>query len=166
MKRPARPSLSAILSGGLVAGTLDIGSASLINWIRPAIILRAVASGLLGPASFHDGFFSAVLGLFLQWVLSILIAALFVGAALRIRVLLRHWILAGLLYGGVVFVVMNYIVVPLSRAPFGPSGFTTAKILENLAAMLLFGWIVAAFARLFLGRRDDGSCAAHPGSGD
>jgi hypothetical protein len=92
-----------------------------------------------------------VLGLFLQWFMSILIAACLVGAARRIRMILRHWTLAGLLYGGVVFFVMNYIVVPLSRAPFGPSDFTAAKFVENFLAMLLFGWIVAAFARLFLG---------------
>ncbi len=151
MKRSSQPALPALLWGGLVAGTLDIGSASLINWISPVLILRSIASGLLGPASFHDGVSSAVLGLFLQWIMSILIAAIFVGVALRIRMLLRHWILAGLLYGGVVFVVMNYIVVPLSRAPFGPSDFTTGKIVENLLAMLLFGWIIAASARWFLG---------------
>ena len=42
----------AILYGGFIAGTIDIGVASLINGISPWVILRAIASGLLGKAAF------------------------------------------------------------------------------------------------------------------
>jgi hypothetical protein len=139
------PSWVAILYGGFVAGSLDILAAALINRVDPLIIMRAIASGLLGRAAFQGGLPVAALGLLLQWAMSLLIAAIFVFAAGRMSWLSRRWITAGLLYGVVVFVVMEYVVVPLSAA--AKPHFTALSLAENLLAMLLFGLIVSFFAR-------------------
>src|SRR5580693_459172 len=69
---------AAILLGGLIAGTLDIGAAALINGRNPLVILLVIASGLLGKASFQGGLPAAILGLVLQWLMSLLISAIFV----------------------------------------------------------------------------------------
>lgn len=140
----------AILYGGFVAGSLDILAAALINRVDPLIIMRAIASGLLGRAAFQGGLPVAMLGLLLQWAMSLLIAAIFVFAARRLAWLGRRWVAAGLLYGVVVFVVMEYVVVPLSAA--AKPHFTALSLLENLLAMELFGLIVAFCAR-GVGRR-------------
>lgn len=137
----------AILTGGLIASTLDIGSASLINWLSPITILHAIASGVLGQASFTDGAASAVLGLGLQWFMGLLIAAVFVLTAWKFTALRRHWVVAGIAYGVVIFFVMNDVVVPLSAAPFRAHHFSAQKFIENLLAMILFGLIVAFCAR-------------------
>lgn len=142
----------AILVGGLVAGTLDIGAASLINMLDPRVILKFIAGGLQGKAALQGGAASAWLGLLLQWGMGLLIAAIFVFAALRLYWLTARWFVAGLAYGAVVFVVMNYVVMPLS-AWHRVNHFTLANGLENLAAMLLFGLIVAFTAQHFLGKR-------------
>ena len=144
--------LMAILTGGLVAGTIDIGSPALIYGISPIVILRAIASGVLGKESYSGGAYSAALGLVLQWAMSLLIAAIFVVPATRYRVLIRHWITAGIAYGVVVFFVMNYVVVPLSRTPPG-HGFTVYTFTTNMLAMLLFGLIIAFFANRYIGGR-------------
>jgi len=47
----------------------------------------------------------------------------------------------------IILFVMNYAVVPLSAWKPTPH-FTSTKFAENMAAMLLFGLIVAFFARL------------------
>jgi uncharacterized membrane protein YagU involved in acid resistance len=139
------PSWVAVLYGGFVAGTLDVLAAALINWLNPLIIMRAIASGLLGRAAFQGGLPVAALGLLLQWAMSLLIAAIFVFAARRLAWLGRRWVAAGLLYGVVVFVVMEYVVVPLSAA--AKPHFTALSFVENVLAMLLFGLIVSFFAR-------------------
>jgi len=149
--RGGRP-LLAILVGGLVAGTLDIGAASLINMIDPRVILRFIAGGLLGKAALQGGPEVTWLGLLLQWGMSLLIAAIFVAAALRLRWLTGWPVLAGLAYGVVVFVVMNYVVVYFS-AWHRVNHFTPTSFIENLLAMLVFGLIVSICARVFLGRR-------------
>ena len=136
---------AAIAWGGLVAGTVDIGAASLINMIGPLVILRAIASGLLGRAAFAGGLPVSLLGLVLQWAMSLLIAAIFVLAAQRLAWMRQRWVAAGLAYGVVVFVVMEFVVVPLSAAR-NPH-FTAVSLLENVLAMLLYGLIIAFFAR-------------------
>ena len=148
--RGGRP-LLAIVVGGLVAGTLDIGAAALINLIDPRTILRFIAGGALGKAALQGGAATAWLGLLLQWGMSLVIAAIFALAALRLRLLTAHPVLAGLAYGVVVFGVMNYVVIYFS-AWHRINHFTLASFAENLAAMLLFGLIVAFCTRGFLGR--------------
>jgi uncharacterized membrane protein YagU involved in acid resistance len=87
----------------------------------------------------------SLLGLVLQWAMSLLIAAIFVLAAQRLAWMCRRWVAAGLAYGVVVFVVMEYVVVPLSAA--NNPHFTPVSLLENVLAMLLYGLIIAFFAR-------------------
>src|SRR5215831_3663605 len=136
----------AILLGGLIAGTLDIGAAALINGRSPLVILLVIASGLLGKASFQGGMPAVALGLVLQWLMSLIIAAIYVLASNRIPELKQHWILGGLAYGAGIFVVMNYVVVPLSEIGRIPQ-FTWWTLSGNVLAMLGFGLLIAFFAR-------------------
>jgi hypothetical protein len=140
--------LTAILLGGLIAGTLDIGAAALINRVSPLRILHFVAGGLLGKAALEGGGAIELLGLALQWAMSLLIAAFYVGACRWQPVLSRRWIAGGVAYGVVIFIVMNYAVVPASAWARWPH-FSVERFAENLGAMLLFGLIVAFFAHRF-----------------
>jgi uncharacterized membrane protein YagU involved in acid resistance len=153
MKSQRHTNLSAILYGGFIAGTLDIGAAALINMISPVVILKAIASGVLGKPAFAGGASVAVLGLVLQWAMSLLIAAIFVFAARRLPRLVLHWPTWGVAYGVVVFFVMNYVVRPLSAA-WPKTHFTPAQFVENMLAMFLFGLIVAYCAHAFFHRAD------------
>ena len=145
------PVLKCSVYAGLVAGTVDIAAASLINTANPLVILLAIASGLLGKAAFRGGSGVMLLGLVLQWVMSIIIAGVFTLAAARIPSLARQWVLNGALYGVVVFIVMNFVVVPLSVAAIKPGWALSAmSVAKNLVAMLVFGWLVAYAANRFL----------------
>jgi hypothetical protein len=139
----------AILLGGLVAGTIDVGAAMLISGKDMVFILHFIAGGLLGKAAFQGGAATAFVGLLVQWALSIIIAAIYVLASLKLPILRRQWALMGLAYGVPVYFVMTYVVLPLSAMGGGWS-FALEPFLKNLAAMLLFGLIVAAFARRYL----------------
>lgn len=145
MPRNHHPALAAALWGGFIAGSIDIGAASLISGYNPFVILKYIAGGVLGKAALTGGPSVALLGLLLQWAMSIVIAALFVLATRRKPMVVRQWPVWGILYGVAIFVVMNYLVVPLS-ALHAPPHFTTFSLIANLAAMLLFGWIVALIA--------------------
>jgi hypothetical protein len=144
MRTHSRSLLAAILWGGIVAGTIDIGAACLISGRSVPYILHVIAGGLLGKQALAGGTGTALLGLLLQELMGILIAAIYVLASLRLRALRRRWILWGLAYGVVVYFVMNYVVLPLSAWHVTPP-FNWTKFLPNLAAMLLFGLIVAGF---------------------
>ena|SRR5215472_7948578 len=142
-----RSLVAGILLGGLTAGTIDIGAASLISWLSPIFILHVVAAGLLGrSASFAGGLPTAALGMVLQWAMSLIIAAIYAAGGLLLPILRRLWLVGGLSYGVAIFFVMNYVVVPLSALQRFPR-FMVLSFVENMLAMLLFGVIVAYFLR-------------------
>ncbi len=99
----------------------------------------------------------AALGMVLQWVMSLIIAAVYVIAARRVPRLRVMWVRGGVAYGVVVFAVMNYVVVPLSAWDRFPR-FTPVSYIENLLAMILFGVIIAWACQRF----DRGQAGANP----
>ena len=151
MRASLRAMVIAVCASGLIAGTLDLGAAALINQLSPVIILRAIASGLLGRASFTGGSYAALLGLLLQWAMSVVIAAIYFLATQALPLLRRHWWMGGLLAGLIIQLVMVYLVVPLSAAPFRMqlslhdyfAHFHAVSFGENLMAMFVFGLVVA-----------------------
>ncbi|HLJ85258.1 MAG TPA: hypothetical protein VKZ53_00455 [Candidatus Angelobacter sp.] len=107
----------AILLGGLGAGVGDITQAFIIFGMggrNPMSVLQTVAAGVLGMPSFKGGTKSAALGALLHFTIAFGAAIVFFVASRQIGFLTQRPILAGLLYGEIVFVVMNYIVLPLS----------------------------------------------------
>lgn len=144
--RGKRRAAAAILLGGLVAGTLDIALACLINGVPPGVVLPFIASGLIGKAAFHLGLAAVALGLALQWSMALVIAGIYFLVSRALPFPPRGWIARGLVAGLVIFAVMNFVVLPLSAAPHLPAP-VLAKILENITAMLVFGLIVAYCAR-------------------
>jgi uncharacterized membrane protein YagU involved in acid resistance len=152
-----RAVLKAVLWGGLIAGSLDVFAASLINLIGPLVILRAIASGILGKPAFYGGMQTAFLGLLLQWGMSLIIAAIYMAVVRRLAWARRDWRVTGLVAGLIIYLVMTYAVRPLSAA-WPPADYSKpidwAKVAENLAAMWVFGLILAySAARLLPERR-------------
>lgn len=140
---------SAMIQAGLLVGTLDVGVAMAIYGKGPVIVLQSIASGLLGRQAYLGGLPVAGLGLLLQWAMSMLIAGIFMFAARRLPALIRRWVVCGIAYGAVAFVVMNYVVVPLSGAGHGLPHFSALRLLENLFSMIVFGLIIAWFAQRY-----------------
>ena len=150
------PRFTAILLGGLVAGSVDIGAASLINMASPLAVMRAIASGLIGTAAHGGGLPVELLGLLLQWAMGMIIAAIYMLATAKLPGMRRRWIPTGIAAGVIIYFVMVYLVLPLSAAPFRQE-FSLAAFVKNFAfdadfiknmlAMMLFGLIVAFFAK-------------------
>ena len=128
--------------GGLAAAVLDIGVAALINRVGTDVVLRAIARGVLGRAAMSGGASAAALGFGLQLAMGALIGAIYGLAAARVRPLIDRWLLCGVVYGVVIFLVMEFVVVPLS-AVGKVTHFTLTTLTLNMSAMLLFGTAVA-----------------------
>ena len=79
---------------------------------------QSVASGLLGKASYEGGNATIVLGLALHFFIAFVMALVYVKASHRLPVLVCRPVLMGVLYGFVLYVVMNFVVVPLSAIGF------------------------------------------------
>ena len=144
MSAKSREFVIAALTGGIIAGTINIGAACLISGRSVPHVLDAIAGGLLAEQAFAGGARTAFLGAVLQGLMGILIAAVVTGAAQVLPPLrrIRSW---RAWPWGRLFFVVNYVVVPLSAWHIVPH-FTAGKFVGNLLAMLFFGVIVAYFA--------------------
>jgi hypothetical protein len=123
--------LSRIVGAGLLLGLIDICYA----WLLYVIILgrstylrvaQSIASGILGKETYSGGMATAALGLTLHFTIAMTWTVFF-------YLLLRYWppmrrmlqapngaIYVGLAYGVVIWLVMNLVVIPLSRANGAP----------------------------------------------
>jgi hypothetical protein len=123
--------VKGLLLGGLLCGILDISSAIIISLVHhgsPVRMLRGIASGLLGPRSFEGGSATAVLGLFLHFFIAFSAATVFFLASRKLGFLTRRPVISGLLYGICVYVVMYWIVVPLSAIHRHPTSVSAIPL--------------------------------------
>jgi hypothetical protein len=123
--------LVAIGWAGLLCGCLDI-TAAFVTWapkgVTPFRILQGIASGLLGARSFEGGWGTAALGAACHFFIAFSAAGVFYAASRQLGFLTRRPVLSGALYGVAVYVVMYWIVVPLSRAHRGPFSWSATVI--------------------------------------
>ena len=113
----------ALLYGTLVVGVLDLADAFVffgLRGVRPGLILQSIASGLLGRAAFSGGLRTEALGLGLHFFIAFMVVATYLLASRRVAILHRSPIWSGLIYGIAVYLVMNFVVLPLSAAGRGP----------------------------------------------
>jgi len=147
-----RKTLVTAALGGGVGGLLDIIYA-IVLWGfilggSPVGILQSIASGLLGKAAYDGGTGTAILGLALHFLIAFFMALAYVLASRKLPVLTARPIVMGIVYGAVLFVVMNFVVVPLSAIGFRP--MTVPGALRALFPHLAF---VGPAIALFTARR-------------
>ena len=137
------------LWGGLIAGALDAADGVVaygFQGLNPIQVLQYIASGVLGPSSFHGGLATAGLGTLLHFFIAFVAAAVYVLASRLIPALnARPW-LFGPLFGVAVFFFMNYGVLPFSAVASAP--FSLGMFLNGVFGHALFvGLPIALFAR-------------------
>lgn len=139
-----------VLAGGLVLGTLDLLFActfwGVLRDVAPERILQSIAAGVQGTAAFGGGAASAALGLLCHYFIAITMVLAYAIASRRKRVLVMRPVRYGLLYGLLLYVVMNHVVVPLSNAP-QPTKIYLPWIVASIIMHAVLGVICAWAAR-------------------
>ncbi|HMJ26066.1 MAG TPA: hypothetical protein VK475_09570 [Pyrinomonadaceae bacterium] len=145
--------LRAILLGGLIAGTLDISYACIFSYVRrgtsPVRVLQSVASGALGRSSFDGGARTAALGLVFHFLIATIAAAVYYLASRPLRFLVNWAIVCGPLYGLGIYLVMNFVVLPLSAIGARPSLPPAVLISGLLIHMFGIGLPIALIVRRY-----------------
>ena len=135
------PTLMTILWIGLIAGTLDIADNLIFNQFRgisPVRVFQYIASGLIGMKSFQLGLASVALGVLIHYTIALFWTGVFYTASRKFSILVRRPVICGLLYGVVVYLVMNFVILPLSRVPPRPAAVTLPSRINAVLALLLF----------------------------
>lgn len=137
------------LVGGLSSGAADLAYAFIaygIIGVPPVRILQSIASGWLGKAAYTGGATAAIVGLLSHFVITCVAAGLYGLASQRSPLLIQRPLLSGAAFGIGIFVVMNYVVVPLSAAvSASPKG--VFFVLGLLVHMFLIGVPIALITR-------------------
>lgn len=111
----------AVITIGLAVGILDGLAAILHAFLRtgtsPERIFRYISSALLGETAYSGGNGMIALGIFLHFVIAFTWSAVFFTAYPRWRLLQRNKWLVGFGYGIFVWLMMTFVVLPLTALP-------------------------------------------------
>jgi uncharacterized membrane protein YagU involved in acid resistance len=143
--------MRAVLVGGGVAATLDIVYAILRHagyGRKPLWVLQSVASGWMGKDAFSSGTLGGVIGLASHYGILFAAAALYFIVSKALPVLHSHAVTCGAVFGILVYLFMNFVVLPLSAFPFELSypplrlleGFLSHAVLVGLPIALAVRW--------------------------
>jgi hypothetical protein len=144
-----RITLTLIFWTTLLVGTLDISAAFLNSYLRsgtsPVIVLQFIASGVLGDSSFDGGFFTAFLGLIFHYFIAFSWTFIFFFVFPKLNISAKYKVISGLIYGIIIWLIMNLIIVPTSNTPsFHPAliqkliGISFIMFLIGLPVSLIF----------------------------
>jgi hypothetical protein len=134
-------SLVTVLWIGLFAGTLDIADNLIFNQLRgitPTMVFHYIARGLIGTQASRGGLLSTALGVAIHYTIALTWTAVFYAASRKFVILSRRPVVSGLLYGGAIYLFMNFVILPLSGAPHPRSAVTIASRVNGVLALLLF----------------------------
>lgn len=116
-----RTRVRAILITTLVAGSLDILLAFLNAWlgnaVTPTRVLQYIASGYFGAEAFAGGPGMARWGLLFHYLTALVFTTVFFFLFAKGNFWARHRVLTAIAYGLLIWIIMNLVVLPMSRVP-------------------------------------------------
>jgi hypothetical protein len=139
--------LRTILIAGLICGVLDGLSALALSAGRWMRLFQFIASGLLGPNSFNGAVSTALVGIAMHFSVALGAAAVYYSTSRAIPFMIDHAIPSGILFGILVHVFMNFVVIPLSaigRRPFNARAFAAQLAVH----MIVVGPTIALTVRM------------------
>ena len=143
-----------ILVAGLIVGVLDAVAANahayLLRGTPPAAVWRYVASAVFGKSAGAGGPEMVLWGLLFHLTVATGWTALFFVAYPRIRFLSANMVVAGMAYGLFVWLMMNFVVVPLTRiTKRWIRIMTTGTVLMILIHLFVIGVPISYLARRY-----------------
>lgn len=126
-----------IIKASLVTGSLDMLFAFANAWwsagVTPERVLQFIACGLLGKSAFQSLPAIAFLGLTIHYFIAFCWTVLFFLVYSKFKNIIRSKFLQAVLYGLFIWMVMNLLILPVTRTPqqtfYWPDALKGAAIL-------------------------------------
>jgi hypothetical protein len=152
----ARRIVTAAFAAGLFAAAFEMLFVLPIQWFvlhnSPQTVFQSIAYGAIGRAAFKGGLATAGLGVFFHTLISVVAAGLYAFAASRWTLLLRRTWLMGLAYGVPVYLVMTFVVAPLSKVGFSLPKDPVIWLISFSIHFIGFSIPIALVCRWVMGR--------------
>jgi len=134
-------SMRKALLVGFIVGLIDISDAILFWAIYrgtpPMRIFHSVAGGWIGrERAIAGGYPTALLGGVTHFFIATVVVLVYYAASAKLTALVKHPVIFGLLYGFGVYLVMYFLVMPLSGGK-APSWAVTPILINNIGIHML-----------------------------
>ena len=141
-QNPSSP-FKFVVRTGLLVGFLDIAAAFINAYLQfgstPVMVFQYIASGVFGKAAFSGGLMMAMWGCVFHFLIATSWTFLFFLVYPRMKILSRNRVVSGVLYGLVIWLVMNLVVLPLASTPKPPSHDPIRMVEGILILMAMVG---------------------------
>ncbi len=143
----------AILITGLIVGVLDAMAASVYSYVlfgsTPDKVFRYVASGFFGKEALSGGMSIAAWGLFFHFTVAMGWTALFYFLYPKISFFSSSKYISGIGYGIFIWLMMNFVVIPLSNVPPSTFHFTIRTAIMIGIHMFIIGVTISYLANRY-----------------
>lgn len=148
----------AVLLTTLVAGTLDIMAAHIDQIIRtgafPHRMFYVIAAGAIGlKAAFSNGPAVIALGVFIHYFISFSFTLVFFLLYPAVTRVSKNKYVNILWYTLIVWLIMNFIVMPLTALPQKPFVFNMQQVTGFLILLVVFGLPIVLMTEKYYKRR-------------
>jgi hypothetical protein len=137
--------VATIIKAAIIAGALDATAGVVVYWIfkglNPLQVLQYIASGIFGPSVINGSFLYVLIGLVLHFVIAFAFTYAYYLGFPFIKSYAKNTYVNGLIYGAIIWVFMNYLVLPVSSIPHSPKNFVS--VLELIWHCALVGLPIA-----------------------
>lgn len=144
---------SATLKAGLMVATLDILAAFIQFYSKtqksPIVVLNFIASGVFGKEAFSGGSEMAVIGLLFHYIIAIGFTFIFFVLYPNLKKVIKNKIVLGSIYGLFIWLVMQFIVLPLSQTSslkLSVQGSITAILILIVCIGIPLAWLAQRYS--------------------
>lgn len=144
--RSLRAIAAVVVPAGLACAVADIAYVIGLVWLAGGSAIRmlqGIAFSVLGRATYDGGVATVLLGLALHTAVALGAATLFHVAYRALPIVRARWLVSGVVFGALFYLLMQLVVLPLTRLPprpFPPSNWGPVF----LAHLFVVGPVIAA----------------------
>jgi hypothetical protein len=137
LNRPKNKFITILITC-LLTGTLDAIAALLISYkIPPVIIFKFIASGWFGKQAMSGGIGMVLWGLIFHYLIAAIFSVVLFQLYSAVIKILRDKYFTGIVYGLLIWVVMNYVVLPFTNIPHGHGHIQAIGLIKGIAALII-----------------------------
>lgn len=128
-----------ILWAGFLTGLLDILAAMSMYYISfhksPLNIFLFIASGIFGKNAFSGHWSMIIFGILFHFLIAYIVAVLFFLIYPSMKLLFKNRVVTAIISGVFIWLVMNIVILPLSKAPQLP--LDSSAVLKGVLTLII-----------------------------
>lgn len=120
--------VNSIVLAWLLAGTADALAAMVVHGVKAMPMFRFIASGFFGTEALRGGMGVALAGMVFHYMIALAWTLVLYFVYPRLRLWRVNVLITAIVYGAIIWMIMNLVVLPLSAVPQATLTFKSAAV--------------------------------------